>query len=105
MKIKVKPEGRDGVYLCEKEEAIKYVKSFPEEQIHNFITSGLALLGAGWKKDSVIKEINRSERVAILTGDALKQNFRHSLSVISNNKLYLFDIGEITDKDLEINSH
>lgn len=102
MKIRVAPEGRDGVYLCEKNEAVKYVESFPEEQIHNFIMGGPCLLGADWDKESVIEEINRSERIAILTGDALKDNYRHSLSVISNNKLYMFDIGEITDKDLEI---
>ena len=60
------------------------------------------MTGADWDKNSVIEKIKQSERIAILTGISLKNNLRHSLSMIVENKLYMFDIGEITEKDLDI---
>ena len=93
MKIKATPEGREGVWTVEKA---------AEEYIHNIIPAGGMMLGADWNKESVIDEINKSERIAIMTGDSLRNNLNHSLWVITENKLYLFDIGKITDADIEI---
>ena len=101
-KIKVKPEGRDGVWLIDTVEALKLVNNFPDEMIHNFLPGAFGVIGADWDKESVIEKINNSERVGLLTGDALKQNYRHALSVIEKNKLYMFDVGEITERDLQV---
>ena len=103
MKIKVKKEGREGVYLVEKEEIKKYLKNEGYEMIHNYpAPTGGMLIGADHSLESVLEDIDKSERIAILTGSAGLNNMGHSLSVIIENKLELFDIGEITEKDLEI---
>ena len=71
--------------------------------IHNFGgNSGPIMIGADWKKSEVIKEINQSQRIGLLTGSALAGNRGHGLSVITGNKLEMFDIGEITDDDLDV---
>jgi hypothetical protein len=101
MKIKVIPEGSEGVYLIEKDEAIKCVEQYEGEMIHNFIT-GSILLGADWNKESVIEKINESERVGFMIGEAWVNNMRHALAVIAKNKLYIFDVGEFTEDDLDI---
>ena len=101
-KIKVKPEGRDGIWLIEKDEAIKLIKNCTEKKIHNFIQCGPRFLGADWNKSEVIKTIKNSERVGLLTGEMQKQQFRHALSVIENNELKMFDVGEITERDLQV---
>lgn len=101
-KIKVTPEGRDGVWIVEPQEIIKFLKKYKGKKIHNFIQGGPCLIGADWYKKKIIEKISVSDRVALLTGDAQKQNYRHALSVIVNNQLYIFDIGEITENDLQV---
>jgi len=99
-KLKVKPEGREGVWLIEKEDLKQYLLLDEQEEYHCFIGGGQAFIGAGWQKESVIDEIDKSERLAILIGDSLRNNMNHALAVISNNMLYMFDIGKITENDL-----
>ena len=101
-KIKVKPEGREGVWLAEKESVVDFLLDYEFDKIHNMIPTGSMMLGADWSKESVIEEVERSERVAIMTGEASKHNLNHSLSVISKNELYIFDIGEITESNLVV---
>jgi len=101
-KLKVIPEGRDGVYLCEKEDIIQWLNESGLELIYNFIAGGPCMIGCDWELESVIEEINKSERIGILTGEAQRGNMRHALSVISKNTLYMFDIGEIKEEDLEV---
>jgi len=101
MRLKVIPEGREGVYLCEKEDIIQWLNESGLELIHNYI-AGQIMFGCDWELKSVIEEINKSQRIGILTGDAQRDNMRHALSVISGNKLYMFDIGEIKEEDLEV---
>jgi len=102
MRLKVKPEGREGVYLCEKEDIIQWLNESGLELIHNYIAGGPCMIGCDWDLESVIEEINKSVRIGILTGDAQRGNMRHALSVISGNQLYMFDIGEIKEEDLEV---
>ena len=101
-KIKVKPEGREDVWLIEKEEAIKLIRKFPAKEIHNFIATRNLPIGCNWKKSSVIKTIKQAESIGILTGMKRRNNLNHSLSVIKDNKLYMFNIGEITTDDLDV---
>ena len=103
-KLKVTPEGREGVYLCEKADIIEWLEESGLKTIHNYIP-GPIMLGCDWELSSVIEEINKSKRIGILTGDAQKHNMRHALSVISDNQLKIFDIGEIKEEDLEIESN
>lgn len=103
MKIKVKPEGREGIWLVSKQEIIDFLLNYEYDTIHNYIAGGPAVIGVDWSKKSIIEKINESEMIAILTGEAFKHNLRHALSVIANNELYMFDIGEIQESDLDDN--
>ena len=102
-KIKVKKEGREGVYLVEKEEIKRFIKLEKLKTIHSFIPSSFMMIGADHDIKSVLTDIDNAERIGILTGKAQIGNLGHALSIISNNKLELYDIGKITDKDLIIN--
>jgi len=102
MKIKVTPEGRDGVWIADKDSVVDFLMNFEHEQIHNFLPSGGMMLGCDYSKGEAIKKVKSAERLAVLTGDPLKGNMRHALSVIVDNELMVFDIGEITESDLLI---
>lgn len=101
MKIKVTPEGREGVWTADKDSIVDFLHNYEFEQIHNY-TPGRLMLGADWDKDSVIKEAKNSEKIAILTGDSFIHNMRHALALIVDNKLLMFDIGEISECNLSI---
>ena len=101
-KIKATPEGRKGIYLVEKQDMVDWLIKYPEDSIHNYIPSSRIMFGADWDKSSVIDHLESAERIAILTGDAQKQNMNHALSVVSGNKLRIFDIGAITESDIEL---
>lgn len=101
MQILAKKEGRKGVWLVEKENIIAWLAEQDMEAIHNFIPKNRLFIGADWDKEEVIQKINISERVAVLTGEAKANNLGHALSVIENNELYIFDIGDITDSDIK----
>jgi len=101
-KIKVKKEGRKDIWIVENEEMIRWLKENWKGKIHNFLDSPGMLLGADWSKASVIKEIKGADKIGILTGKAQNQNLRHALSVIKGSELKMFDIGEVTEEDLEL---
>ena len=101
MKILATKEGRDGVWSVEKNNIIAWLKENEIEVIHNFIQSGGILIGADWNKESVFEKIKNAERVTVLIGKAKQQNMNHALAVMENNKLYLFDIGDINAIDIE----
>jgi len=100
-KIKVSTEGREGIYTATSQDINNWLMEYPEDLIHNYIPGPL-MFGADWDKAAVMGHIEGAERIAILTGEARKHNMNHSLAVISNNELKVFDIGEITDQDIEI---
>ena len=102
MKLKVKPEGRDGVWLVEKADLKEWIIAQGFEQIHNFMGGGQVLIGADHDVESVLSDIDRADRLGILTGDAQRGNLRHALSLIRGNKMEMYDIGAITEDDLEI---
>lgn len=100
MKIQVEPEGREGIYIPDRESLIAWIEAQEFDAIHNFITGGV-MIGADHDPASVIEDIRKADRVAIVTGDAYRQNMKHALAVI-NSKLELFDIGELTEADLDL---
>jgi hypothetical protein len=101
-KLEVKKEGREGVYLVEKETLKKWILAKKFKQIHNFISSGGMVLGADHDVKSVLKDIDNAERLGILDEERAGQNMGHSLSIIKNEKLECYDIGKITSEDLII---
>ena len=60
------------------------------------------MLGADWHKSEVIERVKKADKIAVLTGSAQKHNLGHALSVIIDNQLLMFDIGELTESDLLI---
>ena len=99
-KIKVKPEGREGIYLVEKDEIINWIKKNIKGKIHNFIMNGGICLGADWDRKSVYETIQNADRIGILTPKSGSANMRHHLSVIKATRHDVFDIGEITEDNL-----
>jgi len=107
MKIKVIPEGRDGIYIPDKASLLDWIMDYGPDKIHCFIPGVFGALGADWGKDDVLEEIDKSERLGILTGDAFGNNLKHALSVIvktdRGEELRMFDIGDV-EEDLEIDA-
>lgn len=98
MKINVIAEGRKNIWIPEKQSLKKYIKAKKIKYIHN-MTTGNIMLGADHDIESVLKDIDSCDRLAIFTDDS---NMGHSLALIENNILELYDIGKITLKDLNI---
>jgi hypothetical protein len=104
-RITVVPEGRDGVYLAEKDSLIRWLEEYPEEEIHCFLPGpGAVLVGADWPKHIVIQDIAYANRVGILSGKTRGENRGHALAVIvpdprAGERLEMFDVGEITVDD------
>lgn len=100
MKITVKKEGRANIYVCENKDNLKnYIKDLSLENIHNFMPTNFAMLGADHSLESVLEDIDRAERIAIFTDES---NMGHSLALIINNELQCFDIGKLSEDNLEI---
>jgi len=101
-KIRVTPEGREGVWTADKESLKAFIRAKGWRAIHNYKPTGSMMLGADHDVESVLEDIDRAERLAILTGDSARGNYGHALALIINNKLNCFDIGTITEDELEI---
>lgn len=104
-RIKVYKEGREGVYIVSQKDIINFLEDSDLEEIHCNLNGNSIIIGADWEKDSVIEEIKKTDKLAILTGKARINNMGHSLAVISNNILKMFDIGQITENDLDISTY
>lgn len=98
MKIKVTPEGRKGIYIPEKESLKAWIRFKKFKQIHNFIPSGMMMIGADHDVKSVLEDIDRADRLAVFTDP--HANMGHSLALIYQNKLECYDIGKITEDDV-----
>ena len=100
IKLKVKPEGREDVYIPEKESLKAFIKSRKLKKIHNFIPSGMMILGADHEVKCVMIDIDKADRLAIFTDPTA--NMGHSLALIYQNKLECYNIGKITKEELII---
>jgi len=99
MKIKAKPEGRKDVWIPEKKSLIEFIKAKKFETIHNFVGGGM-IIGADHDVKGVLEDIENADRLGIFTDKTM--NVGHSLAIITKEKLECYDIGEITEKDLEV---
>lgn len=100
MKIKVTEEGRKGIYIPEKESLKKFILEKGYQLIHNFIPTGMMMLGADHDVNSVLEDIDLADRLAIFTDPSA--NMGHSLALITQEKLECYDIGKITSEDIQI---
>ena len=100
-RIAVTPEGREGVYLPDRKSLKAWIVDKGFEYIHNYI-AGPFVIGADHDPASVLDDIDSGERVAILTEDAARRNFGHALAIIRDNRLEMYDVGIVTEDDLEV---
>ncbi len=98
-KIKVKAEGRKDIWLpIDKENLKEWIKEQKFDSIHNFIPTGMMMLGADHTVEDVLRDIDKAERLSIFTDH--NANMGHSLALIYNNKLECYDIGKLSEEDL-----
>ena len=109
MKIKVKLERRKDVYIVDDRESLKaWIKEKGWKQIHNLVNPGSGMfIGADHDTKSVLEDIEVADRVALCTGVNHNQQMGHELSLIMGNekvgfKLEVYDIGKVTEDDLEV---
>lgn len=108
IKIKVRPEGREGVWLPDKESLKEFIKINCGKYIHCFFSpppgSNYAIyVGTDWELNNVLEEIDKSDKVGLITNQYItSQHAGHQLSLIINNRLEIFDIGTIYDDNLEV---
>ena len=100
--LKVKPEGREGVFLVEKEDLKEWLVQSGLKKIHNFCGSSQFVLGADHNLESVLKDVDKAERIAVLTGGSKANNMGHGLAMIIKNKLEMYDIGELPESELQL---
>lgn len=99
MKLRVKPEGRENLWIPIDNENLKqFIESRNLDAIHNF-RAGQIIIGADHEVDSVLEDIDRAERICIFTDE--KENLGHSLALIINNRLECYNIGKITFDNIE----
>ena len=101
MKITVEAEGRDNIYVPDRESLIAWIEAQNFEHIHNFIPQGSLMIGADHDSKGVIDDIRKASRLALTTGPEWTNNMCHALSIIRNNELQVYDIGELTESDLD----
>jgi hypothetical protein len=108
-KISVTPEGRDDIWIADRESLKAWIVAQEFESIHNMATSvpGM-MLGADHDVEGVLADIDSAEQVAIMTGPMRSHNMGHALAIIAPperglpQRLEMYDIGEVTTDDLAV---
>lgn len=105
--IKVKREGRDGVYIISPEELIKKINALTIKRFHSFKGNPPLMIGADWDKEDILNHIINGKEIYIglLDESTRGVNFGHSITIITKinggwNRI-LFDM-PIKDDELEI---
>ena len=80
------------IFITKKEDIISYVKARKQKYIHCIIPSGGIMLWADWSTESLVEHLDNADRMSILIGNAKSNNRGHSLAVITDGTLYIFDI-------------
>lgn len=97
-KVKVTPEGREGLYLVSPDEIIAHLEKADFEQVHTFRGDWPLLIGADWEKDSVIEFLKTADKIAF----TFPHQVLHALVGVAGENRVLFDIGEIDESLMDI---
>ena len=101
MKIKVKRSITEGVFLVKKEEITKYIKASGLKSLHVINPNSSVFTNYDCTIENTLKKIDEADSLAIVTGKASANNLEHNLSVVKNDELLIFNIGDV-EKDLDI---
>lgn len=95
------------MWVPEKDSLKDFILARKLKAIHNFIPTGMMMLGADHDVESVLADVDRASRMAVFTDSSA--NMGHSLALIfgdfekgDTEKLECFDIGKIAQEELEI---
>ena len=89
---------RDNVFICsDSESLIKFIKKNTKKHIHSFRGS----IGCDWSQDSVIELLEKADYANDDIAITLPAQMGNSLATRVNNELILFDIGEVSLKQLK----
>jgi hypothetical protein len=98
MKIKVKRSITEGVFLVDKKEITKYIKDSDLKSLHVINPNSSLFTNYDCTVENALKKIDEADSLAIVTGRAAENNLGHSLSVVKNDDLFLFNIGDVAEK-------
>ena len=98
MKIKVKRSITEGVFLVDKKEITKYIKESDLESIHVINPNSSLFTNYDYTIENTLKKIDEANSLAIVIGKASRNNLGHNLSVVKDNTLLLFNIGDVEEK-------
>lgn len=98
MKIKVKRSFTEGVFLVEKKEITKYINASKLKNIHVINPNSSLFANYDYTIENALKKIDEADSLAIVTGRAAKNNLDHNLSVVKNDSLLIFNIGDVEKK-------
>ena len=89
---------RDSVFICsDSASLIKFIKKNTKKHIHSF----QGFIGCDWSQDSVIELLEKADYANDDIAITLPAQMCHSLATRVNNELILFDIGEVSLKQLK----
>lgn len=97
-RVKVIPEGREGIYIVEPQEICGHIESANVETIHGFRGDWPVLVGADWPKQAVIKFLREADKVAFV----FPHQVAHAISAVRGYDRVLFDVGEVDESLMEV---
>ncbi len=98
MTIVGKPEGREGIWLIDTDQAVALVKSVKGKTVHNFMGGGMVALGADWEKSQVLRTIRGpNDGIALIFPPNM--TMRHHLVVLTDKRLS-FDVGPLDESQM-----
>lgn len=107
LRIAVTPEGREDIWIADRESLKAWIVAQEFEAIHNMATSVPGMtIGADHSVASVLDDIDGADRVALMTGPMRRHNLNHALALIMPadgrrpERLEMYDIDEVTEEHL-----
>lgn len=102
LKIDVSREGREDIFIPSRESLITWLRNKNFKEVPHMHSGNHVMIGTDWSLNETIEMIGKGDKIGLLVGMRATKNMSHSLSVIYMRELHMFDIGAITEEDLDI---
>ena len=100
-KIKCLSVHQPNVYKADKESLKDYIISLNIQTIHNYIQGSFTMIGADHDLDSVLSDIEKYDP-HIITNLAQTNFLNHSLRIVIDGSINMYEIGEISQDQIEL---